>query len=244
MKHLTTCSWSEVPHLSEAAKSELILSIPAYQRDARTKGIPVLGSGAIYGIAESDIVVPDQEIPNHWPRAYGLDCGWNRTAVVWGALNRDTDTLYLYAEHYRGEAEPVIHAEAVKAKGKWIKGAIDPSSRGRGQTDGRALLGMYEDLGLNLTPADNSVETGIWEVLTRMTSGRLKVFRSLSNWLSEFRLYRRDEKGRVVKQMDHLMDATRYLVMEMHNILGTAPAPAKEKKQYATSFSYSTGWME
>ena len=27
----------------------------------------------------------------------------------------------------------------------------------------------------------------------------------------EYRLYRRDEKGRVVKENDHLMDASRYL---------------------------------
>ena len=36
---------------------------------------------------------------------------------------------------------------------------------------------------------------------------------SLQNWLSEFRIYRRDEKGRIVKQSDHLMDATRYLIL-------------------------------
>jgi hypothetical protein len=35
----------------------------------------------------------------------------------------------------------------------------------------------------------------------------------LQNWLSEFRIYRRDEKGRIIKQNDHLMDTTRYLIM-------------------------------
>ena len=29
----------------------------------------------------------------------------------------------------------------------------------------------------------------------------------------EYRLYRRDDKGNVVKERDHLMDATRYLVV-------------------------------
>ena len=77
--------------------------------------------------------------------------------------------------------------------------------RGRGQVDGRQLIQMYQDLGLHLTEADNAVESGLYELLTRMTSGRLKVFKSLQNWLGEFRLYRRDEKGRVVKPMDHLM---------------------------------------
>ena len=39
-----------------------------------------------------------------------------------------------------------------------------------------------------------------------MTSGKLKVFRSLTEWFSEFRKYRRDENGKVVKEDDHLMD--------------------------------------
>lgn len=242
-KFLVMADWNSAPHLTEAAKAELIQSIPPYQRDARSKGIPVLGAGAIYPVPESDIVIPDFEIPVHWPRAYGMDVGWNRTAVAWGALNRDTDTLYLFAEHYRGEAEPVIHAEAIKARGKWIRGAIDPSARGRGQTDGRALLTMYRELGLDLTEADNSVETGIYEILSRMTSGRLKVFRSLQNWLREFRLYRRDEKGRVVKTDDHLMDAGRYLHSRLHDILSTKPQPPKVQTVYVSPGSQSTGWM-
>jgi hypothetical protein len=243
MKFLVMADWNSAPHLTEAAKAELIQSIPPYQRDARSKGIPVLGSGAIYPVPESDIVITDFELPPHWPRAYGMDVGWNRTAVVWGALNRDTDVLHLYAEHYRGEAEPVIHAEAIKARGKWIRGSIDPSSRGRGQIDGRRLIGMYRDLGLDLTEADNSVETGIYELLTRMTSGRLKVFKSCQNWLGEFRLYRRDEKGRVVKERDHLMDSTRYLCSRLQDVLGNAPAPPEKKTVYVTPGMRSTGWM-
>jgi len=46
----------EAPHLSPEAREELWKSIPSYQRDARTKGIPQLGSGAIYKIADEDIL--------------------------------------------------------------------------------------------------------------------------------------------------------------------------------------------
>jgi hypothetical protein len=68
-------------------------------------------------------------------------------------------------------------------------------------------------LGLLLAPAENAVEAGLYAVWERLSDGRLFVFNSLQNWLSEFRIYRRDEKGKIVKQNDHLMDATRYLVM-------------------------------
>jgi hypothetical protein len=56
-----------------------------------------------------------------------------------------------------------------------------------------------------------------------MTSGKLKVFRSLGNFLSEFRLYRRDQDGKVVKDHDHLMDCLRYLVMSGRERMRTEP---------------------
>lgn len=208
---LVMVTWDDVPHLDEKAKAELWASIPRYQRDARSKGIPQLGAGAIYPVPESDIVCDPIEIPPHWPRAYAMDVGWNRTAAIWGAWDRQSDTLYLYSEYYRGQAEPSVHAAAVRSRGEWMSGVIDPAARGRGQTDGKQLLQMYRDLGLSLTEADNGVESGIYLTFERLSCGKLKVFRTLQNWLSEYRLYRRDEKGKIVKANDHLMDATRYL---------------------------------
>lgn len=237
---MVSATWDDVPHLSEKDKADLWSGIPAYQRDARTKGVPSLGSGAIYPVPESDVVVPDFPVPDHWPRAFGLDVGWNKTAAVWGALNRDTDVLHLYSEHYRGEVEPSVHAAAIRARGAWIPGAIDPASRGRAQTDGEQLVQMYSDLGLELAFADNAVEAGIWTVLERMSSGRLKVFSSLQNLLGELRLYRRDEKGRVVKERDHLMDAMRYLVMSLLPLARTAPG---KKKNDDDAFGGSGAWM-
>jgi Terminase RNaseH-like domain len=242
--YLVMCTWSQVPHLSPEVQKELLSSYPDYQRDARSKGVPSLGSGAIYKVSESEITIDDIPIPPHWPRAYGFDVGWRFSACVWGALDRDNDTLYVYAEHYRSEAEPVIHAAAIKARGEWIKGAIDPAARGRGQTDGRSLLEMYRDLGLDLIDADNSVETGIYELLMRMTSGRLKIFRSCQNLLAEYRLYRRDEKGRIVKERDHALDALRYMHSQFLTICATQPKKPKEERYVTASYGHSsTGWM-
>jgi hypothetical protein len=61
--------------------------------------------------------------------------------------------------------------------------------------------------------ADNAVEAGLYEVWQRLSTGRLKVFNNLSNFRTEYRMYRRDENGKIVKKNDHLMDAARYLVM-------------------------------
>ena len=54
--------------------------------------------------------------------------------------------------------------------------------------------------------AENSEQGGIYEVLQRMTSGRLKVFRTLAQFFQQYRLYRRDAQGQVVKQSDSLMN--------------------------------------
>jgi len=237
-KFVVMATWDDVPHLDEDAKKELWNSIPPFQRDARSKGVPQLGAGAIYPVPESDIVIPDFDIPDHWPRSYGMDVGWNRTAAVWGATDLETSTTYLYSEHYRGQAEPIIHADSIKGRGDWIPGVIDPASRGRNQKDGDQLLQQYTELGLELQTAINAREAGLYAVWQRMSGGKLKVFKSLGNWLSEFRLYRRDEKGSVVKENDHLMDATRYLVVSGLQVATTEPV-----KRNVDRGCSSGGWM-
>jgi hypothetical protein len=244
---IISATWDDAPHLSEDAKAELWRSIPPYQRDARSKGVPQLGSGAIYPIAEDDILVDDFPIPPHWRRVYGLDVGWNKTAVVWAAENRDTGQWFLYSEHYRGEAEPIVHVGAVHARGKWVPGVIDPAARGRSQKDGISLLETYRGLGLDLEAADHAVESGIYLVWTLLSSQRLRVFKSLGAWRAEYRLYRRDEKGAIVKANDHLMDATRYLVMSGRDRARAQPPsePAVERRyvQVNTGGDGGGGWM-
>lgn len=210
-KYLVNAGWDDVPHLSAKAKADMYRSSEPHLREARSKGTPSLGIGAIYPIAEEEFVVDPFQIPPYWPRGYGFDVGWNRTAAVWGAHDREQDTIYLTTTHYRGQAEPSIHAAAIKARGEWIPGNIDPAANGRSQHDGEQLMASYQALGLNIHPADNSVEAGIQDVWERLSTGRLKVFRNLNDWLMEYRIYRRDKHGRIVKKVDHLMDATRYL---------------------------------
>lgn len=223
-KFCTFVEWEDVPHLPKDLKEAILASIPPWQRDSRTKGVPQLGAGAIYQVPTSDIEVTGFEIPKHWPRCFGMDVGWNRTAALWGAYDRETSTLYIYDEYYRGQAEPSVHAAAILQRGKWIPGAIDPASRGRMQTDGTRLFELYEGLGLDLYIAENAREAGIYRVWEMLSQGRLKIFKGCSNTFAEYRLYRRDEKGQVVKKNDHLMDALRYMVMTGIEIAKVQPS--------------------
>ena len=214
-RYVVQAGWDDVPHLSDQDKAELSKSLAPHQKDARMKGIPSLGSGAIYPIPEEEIVCDPFQIPKHFAKVFGLDVGWKKTAAIWGAWDRDADIVYLFSEHYRGYAEPRVHATAIKARGKWIPGNIDYA--GTNQTDGTRVMQKYESEDLVLFPADKSVEAGLMEVLDRLSTGRLKIFSTLQNTLKEYRIYRRDEKGKIVKKNDHLMDALRYLIMGLHN---------------------------
>ena len=100
-KFVVMATWDDCPHLSAEAKRELWDATPPFQRDARSKGIPQLGSGAIYPVPESDLIESPFAIPAHWPRGFGLDTdhGAGFTAAVWAALDTEIHTLHIYDCH-------------------------------------------------------------------------------------------------------------------------------------------------
>jgi phage terminase large subunit-like protein len=67
-RHVTSMTISDVKHYSDEEKTRIENSYPAHEKEARTKGIPVLGSGRIFPIEESKIACDHRDIPPHWPR--------------------------------------------------------------------------------------------------------------------------------------------------------------------------------
>ena len=226
----------DVPHLTEAEKRKILRGIPPWQIQARKSGIPGHGIGAIYPIPEANMIVPAFDIPKHWPRSFAMDPGWNVSAAVWFAWNVDRPysdhegkqrhPAVAYAEYYRGQEHPAIHAAAIRAYGPWIPGVIDPAAEKARAKDGELLIDTYRGLGMNVSKADNTVVSGLVTVWDMLSTGKLKVFDTLTNWRKEIRLYRRDEKGNIIKKNDHLMDATRYNVMSGFDV--AIPPPAGE----------------
>lgn len=208
---MVSAGWDDVPHLDAETKVSLLSETPPWLRDARSKGIPSMGAGAIYPIPENQVKCDPFPIPDYWPRAYAMDVGWNWTAALWMAWDLETLTKYIYSEYKAGEERAPIHASAVKARGIWIPGLIDPAANNRAQRDGERLMQDYENEGLILSKADNSVESGLYQCWTDLSIGRTKAFSNLQQFFAEYRLYRRDEKGKIVKKNDHLMDCMRYL---------------------------------
>lgn len=211
-------TWDDVPHLTAQAKQDMLRLTPLHLRKVRSEGAVALGVGAIYPMEFDRLEVSPFILPKYFQRGYALDVGWNTTAAVFGAIDREGDILYIYDEHYEHEQEPVIHAASIKRRGRMM-GMIDPAARGRSQIDGQKLIEKYQQEGLLLVPAQNAVETGILDVWTRAVEGRLRVFRGkCPNLKREWGMYHRDNKGQVVKKNDHALDGLRYLSMGHMNM--------------------------
>lgn len=243
VKYYVQAGWNDVPHLDEKGKSDMAAGMPPHQARARMHGEPSLGSGAIYPISEDDVLCRTFHIPDDWMRSYALDVGWNRTAVLWQARNPANGNIVLYDEHYQGQGEPASHAAAIRARGEWIKGVIDPAARGRSQIDGRQLLKMYTDLGLDLAAADNSLEAGIQQVWQALVSGRLKAMAHLQQWRREFGRYHRDDKGKIPSQDDHLMDTMRYGWMSGRDRLELPPRADRDEDWRPRGSGSADAWM-
>jgi len=213
-RYAIAIDWDHAPHLTEADKKAMLNEYHPNERDARSKGIPMLGSGRIYPLIEDDVVVQPFKVPDYFPRAFGLDFGWNCTAALWGAQDPTTNIIYLYAEYKQGKVADYQHIYSIKERGDWISGAADPSGGGR-RDDGRMRIDYYRSLGLNLHPGYNSLISGISQVFTLFDSGSIKIFSNLEKFLSEFRVYRYDSKDLnkpARNQEDHLLDCLRYLI--------------------------------
>ena len=240
-RYVQLIGWDDCPHLQppHTTKEELDdfeKSLLPHQRKARRTGIPSLGAGAIYPVDSDELMVTPFRLPDHWPKGYGLDVGWNKTAAIWCAKDIDQEfpIYYLIGEYYQGHQKPAEHTRNIKLRGEWMFGACDPAARASNQRDGQKLRDEYIQLGLHLRKANNAVEAGILHTLTLMQEGRLKIFTTCHNWLTEFRLYRRDENGKIVKAKDHLMDATRY-ILNTDDVLLTKPmAEIREAKGYGS----------
>ncbi|ENX6536315.1 terminase, partial [Shigella flexneri] len=85
---------------------------------------------------------------------------------------------------------------------------------------GEQLKGQYADAGFMMLQehatwpdGGNAVEPGITELRDMMLDGRFKVFNTCEPFFEEFRLYHRDENGKIVKLNDDVLSAVRYAYM-------------------------------
>ena len=224
-----TASWDEAPHLSDEDKAQMLESMPENAREARTKGIPMVGQGLIFPFSDKSMVCEPFAIPDHFKQIDGIDFGINHpAAAVWLAIDVDNDIIYVTDCYKQAGEASAYHANRINSHSgsRWIPTAWPHDGMNREKSGGKTLADSYRQAGVKtMLPmsarydddkgGSQPIEPGLDEIYNRMRTGRFKVFAHLFEWFKEKNMYHRDDKLKVVDVRDDLMSATRYGVMMM-----------------------------
>ena len=243
--YLQRATWDDAPHLGEETKERLLSQYPAWQRDMRSKGEPLLGAGLIFDIDDAKIKCQSFECPDHWYRINGMDFGWDHPQAhvqLW--IDRDTDTAYLAHTYKASKTKPYEAWQQVRAWAKDIPTAWPHDGLQHEKSSGEEQKESYKQEGWKMLPehatwqtGGNSVEQGLVELYRAMDDGKLKVFSHLTDFFAEKMNYHRDEKGNVVKVQDDVISALRYAWM-MRRF-----AAQKVKRVKPVVLMQPTSWM-
>lgn len=213
--------WDDAPHLSARVKEELLASYPKHQRDMRTKGIPMLGHGRIYDLAEEDITCAPFPIPKHFRVIGGMDFGWDHPQSQVQLIMDDEQGMFYVTRAWKKSLTKPI--EAWGATKSWtahvpIAWPADGLQHEKGSAKQQKVY--YTEAGFNLLPehatwpdGSNGVEAGLFEIRDLMMSGKFKIFEGLRDLITELLQYHRLPNGKINKTMDDILDGMRYAYM-------------------------------
>lgn len=226
---LVRAGWDDAPHMTPEMRANKLASIPAHEREMRSKGIPMMGAGLVFPFNENEITVDPFPIPRHWPQIIGIDFGWSHPFAACNlAWDREADCIYITSDYRESKMTPAIHAASVRPWGAWKPVAWPHDGLNTEKGTGDELRKAYQNEGFQMLPwkatnppqagqkegeGGNSVEASILEMFERLETGRLKIFRNCKNWLEEQRGYHRDKNAKLVKLYDDTISASRYGVM-------------------------------
>jgi len=208
-------------HIAPEQRARVVAGYLAHEREARARGVPMLGSGRIFMTPEGAITEPPLEyIPEHWAKLWGIDFGIGHPfAAVLILWDRDNDVIHVHHVYRMADALPIQHAAAMKPIGANVPVAYPKDGADREKGSGEPLADLYKKQDLimlseHATWPDGglSTEAGILEMDDRMKSGRFKVAAQLSEFFEEYRFYHRKD-GQIVKIKDDIMSACRVAVM-------------------------------
>jgi hypothetical protein len=227
---------SDVPpdgDIAPHARAQIIEGYPEHERDARSKGEPMLGEGKVYKTPESEIIEDTDpgSFPIYWRWGYGIDLGIDHPfAAVLMCHDVDQDVIHLVAELRIGDAPAAAHVAQMRQLEKRIFGKhmdfrvawpADAGTRDKGS--GEPAKNLYRQFGLHMMaePATlaglkgaqaTSLEGGVQEIDARERAGKWKVSRGMLCYLEERRLYHRKD-GEIVRLRDDTLAAARYGMM-------------------------------
>jgi len=228
-RYLQRVTWDDCPHLTKEVQEKMLEELPPHEREMRSKGIPVFGSGLVYPVNIDDLLVDSFEVDASWPQVCGLDFGYEHPAA-WcrAAWDRENDVIYIMDILKMRHTTPDLQVQEIKGKGAaWIPTAWPQDGLTAEKGTGIVLKTQYQGLYLMADPfknpadpvtgkANNSVEAGLLAILQRMKAGKLKIMKHCESLVEELRIYHRKD-GKIAKFNDDAVDAMRYCVQSMHH---------------------------
>lgn len=215
--------WNDAPHMTQEKKDRVLAQYPEYQRKMRSEGEPMLGHGRIYDIADDFILCDPFEIPDFWDVIIGMDFGWDHPqAFVKLAIDPDNDIVYITNSW---KAAKVSANDAWGAIKSWAEGVpvawpADGLNHEKGKDVATQQKQNWIDAGFSLVhehatwqEGGVSVESGLYKIADLQRKGKYKIFKGQPDLMAEHRQYHRDERGKIVKVGDDLLDSGRYAYM-------------------------------
>lgn len=220
-QYMQRATWDDAPHLNEETKRELLAAYPAWQRDMRTKGEPLLGTGLIFDFGDDGIKCAPFPCPDHFWVINGMDFGWDHPQAhvqLW--IDLESDVVYVAQAWKQSKVTPTTAWGSVKHWAQHVPTAWPSDGLQSEKSSGAQQRAAYVDAGWQMLPEHATwpgggvgVEAGLVEMYERMTTGRWKVFSHLSDFFDEKMNYHRDEMGRIVKLNDDILSAARIAYM-------------------------------
>lgn len=212
----------DAQHISPEERKKIVAGYGKHERDARARGIPLLGSGVIFTEAEENISETGiRDIPSYWAKLWAIDFGIGEDhafAAVLLLWDRDKDIVHVHHTIRMVGAIPLQHAAAMKAVGADVPVAWPQDGVAR-EKSGNVVAGLYMKEGLRMLPehatfskGGYSTEAAIKEIEMREATGRFKVAANLQDYFEERRFYHRKD-GLVVHLKDDILSATQKGIM-------------------------------
>jgi phage terminase large subunit-like protein len=174
----------ENPHVDQASMAEFFASLTDEEREARQQGKFVHFGGLVLSMWRDELHLVDEVRPDHLRGQdvfRGIDPGWARGGVIWGAFDRD-DVLLIFDELYPSKLTVGQIAEQIKERDKYwgldpddVVNVIDPSGRNMTQTGEEGPEAEYRRHGIYCIRGQNSRRTGIMQLRRRLGAERPKL---------------------------------------------------------------------
>ena len=144
-------------HIPESERKKVVAGYLEHEREARAKGIPMLGSGKVFQVTEESIMCEAFTPPDHWSWIWGLDFGLDHPfAAVLLVWDKDADVIYVVHCIRMKNAMPLQHCAATKpllgGRGWKVPAALPQDGHQRKEFDGKLepLAKIYKTHGMKM----------------------------------------------------------------------------------------------